>query len=76
MPVIMKKLQRTQLGRSSVLSAPVVTLVAALFLIFVIAPQLDPILELGLLMIGTGLIGAALLLSLGLMWPDSKKKRT
>lgn len=63
-------------GRSSVLSAPVVTLVAALLLMFVIAPQLDPMLELGLLMIGTGLIGAALLLSLRLMWPDSKKKRT
>jgi hypothetical protein len=61
--------------RTRIPSLAVFLLALAVLLILGIAPWIDPLLAPGLLLIGCGLIGMAIILALRIVWPSSPKSR-
>lgn len=59
--------------RTRIPSVAVFLLALAVLLILGIAPWIDPLLAPGLMLLGCGLIGMAMILALRIIWPSSPK---
>ena len=61
--------------RKRIPSVAVFLLALAVLMILGIAPWIDPLLAPGLMLLGCGLIGMAMILALRIVWPSSPKTR-
>jgi hypothetical protein len=59
--------------RTRIPSVAVFLLALAVLMILGIAPWIDPLLAPGLMLLGCGLIGMAMILALRIVWPPSPK---